>query len=140
MINISEAFETQNMIQHENLDVRTVTMGISLLDCADRDVDKTCENIRSKIKKLAGNLAKTADEISAEFGVPIVNKRISVTPIALVGASCCKSTDDFVKIAKALDGTAKELNINFMGGFSALVSKGMTTSDRLLMEDRKSVV
>ena len=140
MINISEAFETQNMIQHENLDVRTVTMGISLLDCADSDVDKTCENIRSKIKRLAGNLAKTADEISAEFGVPIVNKRISVTPIALVGASCCKSTDDYVKIAKTLDGTAKELNINFMGGFSALVSKGMTTSDRLLMESLPDVL
>jgi len=134
MINISEAFETQNMIQHENLDVRTVTMGISLLDCSDGNIDRTCEKIHSKITRYAGNLAKTAEEISAEFGIPIVNKRISVTPAALIGASCCKTTEDYLKIAKTLDSTAKELGINFMGGFSALVSKGMTESDRLLIE------
>ncbi|MCI1785848.1 MAG: PFL family protein [Bacteroidales bacterium] len=140
MINLSEAFETQNMIQHENLDVRTVTMGISLLDCADNDTEKTCKNIHDKIKRLAGNLRSTAEEISSEFGIPIVNKRISVTPIAIVGSSCCKSTKDYLKIAKTLDSTAKELGINFIGGFSALVSKGMTKGDRLLIESIPSVL
>jgi uncharacterized protein (UPF0210 family) len=140
MINISEAFETQNMIQHENLDVRTVTMGISLLDCADSDVDRTCRKIHDKIARYAGKLAKTADEIAAEFGVPIVNKRISVTPIALIGASCCKSIEDYLKIGKTLDNVAKELNVNFLGGYSALVSKGMTSSDKLLIESIPTVL
>lgn len=134
MINIHEVLETNNMIDHENLDVRTITMGISLLDCADNDVDVTCANICDKIRSLAGNLARTAEDISKEFGVPIVNKRISITPIALVGASCCKSADDYVKIAKALDKVAEEVGVNFLGGYSAVVSKGMTTSDRLLIE------
>ena len=134
MINIHEVLETNNMIEHENLDVRTITMGISLLDCADNDVDVTCSKICNKIRSLAGNLARTAEDISKEFGVPIVNKRISITPIALVGASCCKSTDDYVKIAKALDQVAEEVGVNFLGGYSAVVSKGMTTSDKLLIE------
>ena len=134
MINIHEVLETNNMIEHENLDVRTITMGISLLDCADNDVDVTCSKICNKIRSLAGNLAKTAEDISKEFGVPIVNKRISITPIALVGASCCKSADDYVKIAKALDQVAEEVGVNFLGGYSAVVSKGMTTSDKLLIE------
>lgn len=134
MINIHEVLETNNMIDHENLDVRTITMGISLLDCADNDVDVTCAKICDKIRSLAGNLARTAEDISKEFGVPIVNKRISITPIALVGASCCKSADDYVKIAKALDKVAEEVGVNFLGGYSAVVSKGMTTSDRLLID------
>jgi len=140
MINISEAFETQNMIQHENLDVRTVTMGISLLDCADSNVDRTCQKIHDKIARYAGKLAKTADEIAAEFGVPIVNKRISVTPISLIGASCCRTIEDYLKIGKTLDSVAKELNVNFLGGYSALVSKGMTSSDRLLIESIPTVL
>ena len=134
MINIHEVLETNNMIEHEKLDVRTITMGISLLDCADNDVDVTCSKICNKIRSLAGNLARTAEDISKEFGVPIVNKRISITPIALVGASCCKSADDYVKIAKALDQVAEEVGVNFLGGYSAVVSKGMTTSDKLLIE------
>ena len=134
MINISEVFETHDMIEKENLDVRTITMGINLLDCAGGSVDRTCDRIRSKILSLASGLAATADEIAAEFGVPIVNKRISVTPVALVGASCCSSAGDFAKIAHALDETAAETGVNFMGGYSAIVSKGMTGADRLLME------
>ena len=134
MINIHEVLETNNMIEHENLDVRTITMGISLLDCADNDVEVTCGKIREKILHLAGNLAKTAEDISKEFGVPIVNKRISITPISLVGASCCKSAEDYVKIAMTLDKVAEEVGVNFLGGYSAVVSKGMTQSDRLLIE------
>ena len=91
MINIHEVLETNNMIEHENLDVRTITIGISLLDCAAGDVETTCQKIREKILKVAGNLKKTAEDIATEFGVPIVNKRISITPISLVGAACCKT-------------------------------------------------
>lgn len=134
MISLNEVFETTNMIEHENLDVRTVTMGISLLSCADSSLEKTCRNIEEKITHYAADLARTADEISAEFGVPIVNKRISVTPIALVGASCCQSKEDFIEICKTLDRTAKKVGVNFLGGYSALVSKGMTKADRLLIE------
>jgi uncharacterized protein (UPF0210 family) len=114
--------------------VRTITIGISLLDCADRDVDVTCSKITEKILKVAGNLKKTAEDISTEFGVPIVNKRISITPISLVGAACCKTPADYVKIAKTLDAAAAEVGVNFLGGYSAVVSKGMTQSDRLLIE------
>ena len=134
MINIYEVLETNKMIEHENLDVRTITMGISLLDCADRDLDVTCEKIRAKILRLAGNLKKTAEDIATEFGVPIVNKRISITPISLVGGACCKSPGDFVKIAKVLDSVAEEVGVNFLGGYSAVVSKGMTESDKMLIE------
>ena len=134
MINIHEVLETNNMIEHENLDVRTITMGINLLGCADSNLEVTCQNIHDKIVSLAGKLAATAEDISKEYGVPIVNKRISITPIALVGAACCKTADDYVRIAKTLDQTAKEVGVNFLGGYSAVVSKGMTESDRLLIE------
>ena len=134
MINIHEVLETNNMIEHENLDVRTITMGINLLGCADSDLETTCHKIHDKIVGLAGNLATTAEDISKEYGVPIVNKRISITPISLVGAACCKTADDYVKIALTLDQTAKEVGVNFLGGYSAVVSKGMTESDRLLIE------
>jgi len=134
MINITEVFETTNMIENENLDVRTVTMGISLLDCADGSVDTTCQKIEAKIKKYAGNLASTCDQMAQEFGIPIINKRISITPASLVGAACCKTPEDYVQICKTLDKVAKELGVNFLGGFSAIVSKGMTNSDRLLIE------
>ena len=134
MINIHEVVETNEMIEKENLDVRTITLGISLLDCIDSDLDKLCDNIYNKIYDTAKDLVKTGDQIAREFGIPIVNKRISVTPIALVGGSVCKTTDDFVEIAKTLDKAAAEVGVNFIGGYSALVSKGMTEADRLLIE------
>ena len=121
------------MIDQENLDVRTITMGISLLDCVDADIDVVCEKVYAKITTLAKNLVKTGEDISAEYGIPIVNKRISITPAALVGGAACKTTDDFVKLAKTLDKAAKEVGVNFLGGYSALVSKGMTKADELLI-------
>lgn len=133
MINISEVLETNKMIEQENLDVRTITMGISLLSCADASLEKTCQNIYEKITKLASNLVSTGEEISREFAIPIVNKRISITPISLVGASCCRTPGDYVTIAKTLDRAAKEVGVNFLGGYSAVVSKGMTRSDELLI-------
>jgi uncharacterized protein len=133
MINISEVIETNKMIEQENFDVRTITMGINLLDCATSDLDQLCQNIYNKITRLAKDLVKTGEDISKEYGVPIVNKRISITPIALVGGSACKTTDDYVKIAKTLDKCAKELGVNFLGGYSAIVSKGMSKSDELLI-------
>lgn len=133
MINISEVFETNKMIEQENLDVRTITMGISLLDCADKDLSVTCEKIYKRITTLAANLVSTGDDISKEIGVPIVNKRISITPISLVGGACCKSVADYVEIAKTLDKAAKVVGVNFIGGYSAIVSKGMTKSDELLI-------
>ena len=134
MINISEVLETNKMIEQENLDVRTITMGVSLLDCISDDVDKTCQNVRMKISSLAGNLVKTGEDISHEFGIPIVNKRISITPAAIVGGSCCKTPGDFVKIARMLDTIAREIGVNFIGGYSAIVSKGMTKADELLIK------
>ena len=133
MINIAEVLETNKMIRDENLDVRTITMGISLLDCTSTSVDETCKKIREKMLRLASNLVKTGDDISNEFGIPIVNKRISITPISLVGASSCKTVDDYVKIACTLDETAKDLGVNFLGGYSATVAKNMTPSDELLI-------
>lgn len=133
MINISEVLETNKMIEQENLDVRTITMGISLLDCTDKSLDVTCEKIYSKITSLARNLVSTGEEISREFAIPIVNKRISITPISLVGSACCKIPADYVQIAKTLDKAAKEVGVNFLGGYSAIVSKGMTKSDELLI-------
>lgn len=133
MINIYEVLETNKMIEHENLDVRTITMGISLLDCADTELEKVCENIYNKITLYAKNLVKTGDDISREFGIPIVNKRVSITPISLVGGAACKTPEDYVKIAHTLDKAAKEVGINFLGGYSAVVSKGMTKSDELLI-------
>lgn len=133
MINLREVEETNAMIEKENLDVRTITMGLSLLDCIDSNLDKLCQNIHDKIYRSAKDLVKTGNEISKDFGIPVVNKRISVTPIALIGASACNTTSDFVKIAKTLDAVAKEVGVNFLGGYSALVSKGMTPSDELLI-------
>ena len=133
MINISEVYETNQMIDHDNLDVRTITMGISLLDCVTDDVERLCENIYRKITTYAKDLVKTGEDIAREFGIPIVNKRISVTPIALVGASACRTTDDFVRIAQTLDAAAKQVGVNFIGGYSALVSKGMTPAEELLI-------
>ena len=133
MININEVLETNKMILEENLDVRTITMGISLLDCAEKTVSATCDKIYAKITRLAKDLVKTGDEIGREFGVPIVNKRVSITPAAIVGAACCRTTKDFVRIAKTLDRAAKKLGINFIGGYSAIVSKGMTPADELLI-------
>ncbi|MCM1311639.1 MAG: PFL family protein [Bacteroides sp.] len=133
MINISEVLETNKMIEQENLDVRTITMGISLLDCADNDLQVTCDKIYNKITTLARNLVSTGEEISREFAIPIVNKRISITPISLVGGACCKIPGDYVQIAKTLDRAAKAVGVNFLGGYSAVVSKGMTRSDELLI-------
>ena len=133
MISRREVIETNKMIEHQNLDVRTITMGISLLDCCDSNLDKLCSNIYEKIVKYAGKLVKTGEEIERDFGVPIVNKRISVTPISLVGGSACKSPEDFVEIAKTLDKAAKDVGVNFLGGYSALVSKGMTQADKNLI-------
>ncbi|MBQ1735679.1 MAG: PFL family protein [Lachnospiraceae bacterium] len=133
MINISEVVETNKMIEKENLDVRTITLGISLLDCIDTDVDRLCDKIYTKITTVAKDLVKTGQEIEKKYAIPIVNKRISVTPIALIGAAACKETGDFVKIAKALDDAAKKVGVNFLGGYSALVSKGMTHADELLI-------
>ena len=133
MINLFEVNETNKMIEQENLDVRTITMGISLLDCIDSDIEKVNKNIYNKIKKYAANLVETGEQISKEFGIPVVNKRISVTPIALVGGAACKTIDDYVSIAKTLDKVATEVGVNFIGGFSALVSKGMPPSEELLI-------
>lgn len=133
MINILEVNETNKMIEQENLDVRTITLGISLLDCIDSNLTNCCNNIYNKITTLAKDLVSTGDEIASEFGIPIVNKRISITPISLIGASCCKAPDDYVTIAHTLDRAAKAVGINFMGGYSAIVSKGMTVSDELLI-------
>ena len=133
MINITEVLETNKMIEQENLDVRTITMGINLLDCADSNLEVLCQNIYNKITGLAKNLVQTGEDISKEFGVPIVNKRISITPIALVGGTACKTPDDYVQIAKTLDKAAGELGVNFIGGYSAIVSKGMSRSDELLI-------
>lgn len=133
MINLQEVIETNKMIEQENLDVRTITMGISLLDCATEDLGTTCEKIYDKITTLARNLVQTGEDISKEFGIPIVNKRISITPISLVGSSCCRTPGDYVQIAKTLDRAAKTVGVNFLGGYSAIVSKGMTKSDELLI-------
>ena len=132
MINLYEVTETNKMISEENLDVRTITLGISLLDCIGSDLEVLREKIRRKIYEAAKNLVKTGEEISREFGIPIVNKRISVTPIALVGGAACRSEEDFASIARTLDEVAKQVGVNFIGGYSALVSKGMTPADELL--------
>ena len=133
MISIGEIQETNNMITRENLDVRTITLGISLLDCIDADLDRLCDKIYAKITRTARNLVSVGEDISREFGIPIVNKRISVTPIALVGAAACNTSRDFVRIAKTLDRAAETCGVNFIGGFSALVEKGMTPADERLI-------
>ena len=133
MINIYEVLETNKMIEKENLDVRTITLGISLLDCIDSNLDKLNENIYTKIKTVAKDLVATGEKISAQYGIPIVNKRISITPAALIGGSACKSPEDFVQIAKTLDRAAKKVGVNFIGGYTALVSKKMTKADEYLI-------
>lgn len=133
MINIYEVVETNNMIEKENLDVRTITMGISLLDCIDSDLAKVKQKIYDKIYEAAKDLVKVGEEISEEYGIPIVNKRISVTPIALVGGAACKTEADFAELAETLDEVAHKVGVNFIGGYSALVSKGMTRADELLI-------
>jgi hypothetical protein len=133
MINIWEVNETNKMIEQENLDVRTITLGISLLDCIDSDLQKLNDNIYHKITTVAQKLVETGEEIERGYCIPIVNKRISVTPIALVGQAACKTPEDFVSIARTLDKAAKTVGVNFIGGYSALVSKGMTTGDRNLI-------
>ena len=134
MITLNEVLETNKMIEHENLDVRTITMGINLMGCMTDDLDQLNKNIYDKITGLAKDLVKVGDEIGMEYGIPIVNKRVSVTPIAMVGSSACKTPEDFVSIAKTLDRAAKAIGINFIGGYSALVMKGMTNADKLLIE------
>ncbi|MCI6499214.1 PFL family protein [Lachnospiraceae bacterium HCP1S3_C3] len=133
MINIFEVNETNKMIEQENLDVRTITLGISLLDCIDSDVDKLCDKVYNKITTLAKDLVSTGEEIEKKYGIPIVNKRISITPAAIVGGAACKTEKDFVRLAKTLDKAAKKVGVNFLGGYSALVSKGMTAADELLI-------
>ncbi len=133
MINIFEVNETNKMIEQENLDVRTITLGISLLDCVDSDLEKMQNRIYEKITKKAKNLVSVGRAIEMEYGIPIVNKRISVTPIALVGGNACKSPEDFLILAKTLDDAAKTVGVNFIGGYSALVSKGMTPAEERLI-------
>ena len=132
VINENLILETINMIKLYNLDIRTVTMAISLRDCADSNVDVVCENIYNKITKYAKNLVAYADDLENEYSIPIINKRISVTPIALIGEAC--KNPDYVKIAQTLDNAAKDVGVNFIGGFSALVEKGCTKGDNLLIE------
>ena len=133
MINMYEVSETNKMIEHENLDVRTITLGISLLDCIDSDLDQLNQNIYNKITTVAKDLVSTGQDIEKEFGIPIVNKRISITPVSLVGGSACNTPEDYVTIARTLDKAAKEVGVNFIGGYSALVSKGMTKSEENLI-------
>ncbi len=131
MISRREIFETLEMIDQQHLDIRTITMGISLLDCADPDVKTCCRKIYDKITRLARDLVRTGEDIESEFGIPIVNKRIAVTPIAMAAAA--SDTEDYVPFALALDRAAAEMGVNFIGGFSALVHKGFTASDRKLV-------
>ncbi len=133
MINIWEVHKTNKMIEQENLDVRTITMGISLLDCMDGDLNRLNENIYKKITGLAEHLVEFGEENYREYGIPSVNKRISVTPIAMIGSSACKCPEDYVTIAKTLDRAAKKVGVNFIGGYSALVSKGMTLGEENLI-------
>lgn len=133
MINIGEVTETNDMIEKENLDVRTITLGISLLDCIDSDLNRLNEKIYNKITSVAKDLVAVGQSIEKNYSIPIVNKRISVTPIALVGGAACKTPSDFATIAQTLDRAAKKVGVNFIGGFSALVSKGMTTADENLI-------
>lgn len=133
MININEVLETNDMIEKENLDVRTITLGISLLNCVDSNLESLKEKIYNRITTTAKDLVATGQAIEKEFGIPIVNKRISVTPISLVGGAACHSVEDYVEIAQILDQAARTVGVNFLGGYSALVSKGMTKSDELLI-------
>lgn len=121
------------MIRSMNLDVRTITLGISLFDCIDSDLNKLCDNIYKKITTVAKHLVEAGETIEKRYSIPVVNKRISVTPISLIGASACKCPDDFVLVARTLDRAAKAVGVNFIGGYSALCSKAMTTAEKNLM-------
>lgn len=132
MLEINDILETISMIDKQHLDIRTITMGISLFDCVSEDADRLCDNIYDKVTRLAGNLVKTGEDISKQYGIPIIHKRVSVTPVSLVARSM--SPDDMVKIAKTLDRAADTCGINFIGGYSALVHKGMTAGERSLIE------
>ena len=132
MINQERILETIDMIRLHNLDIRTVTLALSLRDCISQDTDEVCENIYNKITKYAKNLVEYANDFENEYSIPIVNKRIAVTPISLIGESC--KNPDYVKIAKTLDKAAKDVGVNFIGGFSSLVEKGMTKGDELLID------
>ena len=131
MLNIKDIMETVSMIQEENLDIRTITMGISLLDCADSDIDVACRKVYEKLTTKAGSLVKVGEEIENLYGIPIINKRISVTPIAMLAAS---SGGDIVKYALTLEKAAEAIGVNFVGGYSALVQKGFAAGDRALIE------
>lgn len=132
MITIHDILETNRMITENKLDVRTITMGISLRDCAHPNIKQFCQNVYDKITNSAEFLVKTGEEIEAEYGIPIIHKRISVTPVAIAAEAC--RTDSYVPVAEALDAAAKEVGVNFIGGFSALVEKGCTNGDRVLIQ------
>ena len=131
MPSLQKVIDAIDMIDKQHLDIRTITMGISLLDCASEDVGRCCEKIYDKICHKAENLVQTGESIEREFGIPIVNKRISVTPMALVAGSC--QTEDFVPFALTMDRAAKTCGVDFIGGFSALVQKGFSKGDELLL-------
>ena len=133
MINMYEVNETNKMIRQENLDVRTITLGISLLDCVDADLQQLNRKIYEKIVSTASYLVEIGDDISRELGIPVVNKRISVTPISLIGGGACREPEDFVELAKTLDKAARKTGVNFIGGYSAVVPKGMTKADEMLI-------
>lgn len=130
----NQILETIRMVEEENLDIRTITMGISLLDCIDADIDRTCEKIFQKITTKAKDLVKVGEEIESEYGIPIINKRISVTPVAIIVAACQPTPADCIKVAKTLDRAAQEVGVNFIGGYSALVEKGYQGGDLALIE------
>ena len=131
---VNQILETIRMVEEENLDIRTITMGISLLDCMDEDIDRSCEKIYQKITTKAADLVAVGEAIELEYGIPIINKRISVTPIGIVAAASKADAKDCVKIAKVLDKAAKKVGVNFIGGYSALVEKGFTAGDLALIE------
>ncbi|MCQ2495033.1 MAG: PFL family protein [Lachnospiraceae bacterium] len=134
MINISEVTETNEMIAHENLDVRTITMGISLFDCIDSDLKKCCDKVYDKICAKAGRLVETGEHISRTYGIPVVNKRISLTPIATVGSASCKSAEDYIEFAKTMERAAANVGVNLIGGYSAMLAKGTTDKERIFLD------
>lgn len=131
---VNQILETIRMVEEENLDIRTITMGISLLDCMDEDIDRSCEKIYQKITTKAADLVAVGEAIELEYGIPIINKRISVTPIGIVAAASKADAKDCVKFAKVLDKAAKKVGVNFIGGYSSLVEKGFTAGDLALIE------
>ena len=136
MLNNSEIIQTIEMIKDQHLDIRTITMHVSLFDCISDDKQKVADNVYNKLKSKAGNLTKVADEIQGKYGIPIINKRISVTPISLIGGA----SGGYVEIAKALDKFAKEANIDFVGGYTALLQKGITPFEREFLETIPTVL